>query len=71
MTGFKSKKEMAMSKIADLAYDIETLYIDGLSAKQIAKELGCPLSMVEDWIKEMRVADLPQEEYDPFQTVNS
>ena len=71
MTGFKSKKEMAMSKMADLSYDIETLYIEGLSAKRIAKELGCPLNIVEDWIKEMSVADLPQEEYDPFQTLNS
>ena len=29
-----------MSKVADLAYDIECLYIDGMSAKKIAKELG-------------------------------
>jgi len=71
MTGFKSKKEMAMSKIADLAYEIECLYIDGLSAKRIAKELGCPLKLVEDWIKSNSVADMPQEDYDPFQTVNS
>jgi hypothetical protein len=73
MTGFKSKKEMAMSKIADLAYDIESLYIDGLSANQIAKELNCPLSMVTDWIEEMSVADIQQdpEELSPFGTVNS
>lgn len=56
-----------MSKIAELAYDIEQLYIEGRNAKQIAKELGCPLRIVEDWIKEMGVADLPQEEiYSPY-----
>lgn len=56
-----------MSKMSELTYDIETLYIDGLSAKQIAKELKCPLGMVEQWIKEQSVADLPQdEEYSPY-----
>lgn len=61
-----------MSKMAELSYDIEQLYIEGLSAKQIARELGCPKSIVEDWIREQSVADLPQEEaYDPFGTVNS
>lgn len=61
-----------MSGIKDLAYDIEQLYIEGLSARQIARELGCPKSIVEDWIREQSVADLPQEEdYDPFLTVNS
>lgn len=60
-----------MSKIADLAYDIEQLYIEGRGAKQIAKELGCPLRLVEGWIKEMGVADMPQEDYNPFDTINS
>lgn len=60
-----------MSKVADLAYDIEQLYIEGYSAKRIAKELGCPLKLVEDWIKNIGVADLPQEDYSPFDTVNS
>lgn len=61
-----------MIKMAELSYDIEQLYIEGLSAKQIARELGCPKNIVEDWIREQSVADLPQEEdYDPFGTVNS
>ena len=57
-----------MSKIAELAYDIEQLYIEGLSAGAIARELDCPLSIVNDWIKEQSVADLPQEDeiYSPF-----
>jgi hypothetical protein len=55
----------------DLAYDIEQLYIEGLSAKSIAMTLGCPIELVLGALKEMNVADSPQEEYDPFQTVNS
>ena len=46
-----------MSKVADLAYDIEQLYIDGLSAKQIANELSCPIEMVLGAISEMGVED--------------
>ena len=46
-----------MSKVAELAYDIEQLYIDGLSAKQIAAELGCPVEMVLTAIAEMGVND--------------
>ena len=57
-----------MSKVAELAYDIEQLYIEGLSAKKIALALDCPLTIVEDWIREYGVADLPQEEeiYSPY-----
>ena len=61
MSGFKSKKEMAMSKVAELAYEIEQLYIDGLSAKQISRELDCPLGIVLGWIEGNSVADQPQE----------
>ena len=60
-----------MSKMAELAWDIEQLYIEGLSAKKIAKELGCPVSLVEDWIKNAGVADAPQEDMSPFDTINS
>jgi hypothetical protein len=47
-----------MSKVAELAYDIEQLYIDGLSAKQIAAELDCPFEMVLGAIAEMGVEDV-------------
>jgi len=60
-----------MSKMDDLIYDIEQLYIEGRSAKQIAQELNCPIKMVNDWIKHIGVADMPQEDYDPYQTMNS
>ena len=60
-----------MSKVAELMYDIEQLYIDGLSAKAIATELGCPIEMVLGALEEMGVADAPQEEFDPYETINS
>ena len=39
-----------MSKMADLSYDIEQLFIDGLTAKQIAEQLDCPIEIVQGWI---------------------
>ena len=60
-----------MSGIKELAWDIEQLYIDGLSAAQIAEQLDCPLGVVKGWIEGNGVADMPQEEFDPFETINS
>jgi DNA-directed RNA polymerase specialized sigma24 family protein len=39
-----------MSAMSELAYDIEQLYIDGLSVREIAEELGCPVGIVTEWI---------------------
>jgi DNA-directed RNA polymerase specialized sigma24 family protein len=57
-----------MSKVAELAYDIEQLYIEGFHPTRIARTLGCPLSMVYDWLEEQNVAESPQEEeiYSPY-----
>jgi hypothetical protein len=60
-----------MSKVAELAYDIEQLYIDGMSAKNIARILDCPIELVLTALQEMGVddvADTPQEEeiYSPY-----
>jgi DNA-directed RNA polymerase specialized sigma24 family protein len=58
-----------MSKIAELAYDIEQLYIDGLSAAGIAAQLNCPIGVVKGWIEGNSVADTQQEEdeiYSPY-----
>jgi hypothetical protein len=56
-----------MSKVAELAYDIEQLYIEGMSAKQIALTLECPIEIVLGCLEEMGVADSPQEEvYSPY-----
>lgn len=61
-----------MSKMAELYYDIEQMYIDGVSAKRIAVLLECPIEIVYEVLEDMGVADSPQEEdYDPFLTVNS
>jgi hypothetical protein len=40
-----------MSKIAELAYDIEQLFIEGLHPTKIAKQLEIPLPAVYDWIE--------------------
>jgi len=60
-----------MSKLAELAYDIEQLYIEGFAPRSISVQLGCPLSMVYDWLEscslEADVAEKPQEEiYSPY-----
>jgi hypothetical protein len=59
-----------MSKMAELSYDIEQLYIEGHSAKVIAIMLDCPIEIVLGQLEEMGVAD-SSEEYDPFNTLNS
>lgn len=60
-----------MSKLAELSYDIEQLYIDGMSARMIAVTLDCPIEMVLTALQEMNVEDVaetPQEEevYSPY-----
>ena len=60
-----------MSGIKDLAYDIESLYIEGLSAKAIAAELNCPIEQVLGFLESIGVADSPQEVYSPYDTFNS
>ena len=60
-----------MSKMAELAYEIEQLYIEGFSARSIAVELKCPIEVVYGWIESNSVADTPQEDLSPFETINS
>jgi DNA-directed RNA polymerase specialized sigma24 family protein len=57
-----------MSKMADLAYDIETLFIDGDSPQAIAEQLGIPLSMVKSTLQSfgVDVRDLEEEVYSPY-----
>lgn len=57
-----------MSKMSELSYDIEQLYIDGMSAKVIAATLECPIEIVLGCLEDMGVADAPQEEeiYSPY-----
>jgi len=59
-----------MSKMADLAYDVEQLYIEGHSAKMIADLLVCPVEQVLGYLQDMGVQDAP-EDYSPFVSMNS
>jgi len=60
-----------MSKMAELSYNIEQLYIEGFSARSIAVELKCPIEIVYGWIESNSVAENPQEEMSPYETFNS
>lgn len=51
-----------MSKMSELSYNIEQLYIEGYSAKSIAVMLECPIDIVYGWIESNSVADLPHGE---------
>ncbi len=60
-----------MSKVAELMYDIQELYIEGHSAKVIASILDCPIETVLAALEDMGVADVvekPQEDeiYSPY-----
>jgi hypothetical protein len=48
--------------MAELAYDIEQLYIEGFSPKAIAVQLECPLTVVYDWLESNSVSE---EKIDP------
>lgn len=39
-----------MSRLAELAYDIEQLYIEGHTPRMIAMILECPIEIVYDWL---------------------
>lgn len=59
-----------MSKMSELAYDIEQLYIEGFRPHSIAAQLSCPLEIVYDWIESNSLSE-GQESTDPYDTVNS
>jgi hypothetical protein len=58
-----------MSKVAELAYDIQELYIEGLGAKRIAQQLDIPMDEVLTVIESFGCLD--NDQFDPFGTVNS
>ncbi len=73
-----------MSKIAELAYDIQELYIEGHNPRMIAVMLECPIEMVYDWIEDQSLTvdeedtsiEFPDaypfaDELSPFATSNS
>jgi len=60
-----------MSKIKDMMYDIEQMYIEGFNAKSIAVQLSIPYEEVLKVLESWSVADLPQEAMSPYDTINS
>lgn len=75
-----------MSKMAELdmvSYDIEQLYIEGMTEKNIAKTLDISVEMVYAWMELNGMAEAEQgqrvfdhmvqgiQEFSPFETVNS
>jgi len=60
-----------MSKMKDLMYDIQEMYIDGMSAKGIANVLDLPIDQVLAVLESFGVADQPHQEFDPWNTINS
>jgi len=60
-----------MSKMAELDYEIQELYIEGHSPKAISAMLGCAIDMVYNWLESNNVEESPQEDFNPFDTVNS
>jgi hypothetical protein len=50
-----------MSKMSDLSYDIEQLYIEGYSPKSIAVQLEIPIDMVYSWLESNGVAEAQQQ----------
>jgi hypothetical protein len=56
-----------MGAVKDLYYDIETLFIEGLTAKAIALELKVPLEYVNDVLADFGVEpeDFEEETIDP------
>jgi transposase len=52
-----------MTKLKDVAYDIEQLYIDGFSPTRIAKILDIELSLVYDWLDEQQVTGSEEDHY--------
>jgi hypothetical protein len=61
-----------MSKMAELDYDIQEMFIDGHNARSIAKILDCPIDMVlatlETFGVQEKVEHIPEldEIYSPY-----
>jgi hypothetical protein len=65
-----TKQGPAMSKMSELAMDIEYLLKEGMSFVQIAQALEIPVNFVVEAADLVTVAETPQD-CDPFATINS
>ena len=55
-----------MSKIKDMVYDIQEMYIEGYNAKSIAVQLEVPYEEVLKVLDGWCVNDIPEEEFSPY-----
>ena len=46
-----------MSKVSDLSYDIEQLFIEGYSPRTISVILECPVEVVFQWIEQQNLTE--------------
>jgi len=60
-----------MSKTTELDYDIQELIIEGLSEKNIAQTLNCPIEVVYNWLRLNGMSVDLEEEFSPYRTRNS
>lgn len=63
-----------MSKVKDLSYDIQEMFIDGADAKHISFMLKVPLDQVQAVLNSFGVSDediVADEPYSPHVTMNS
>jgi hypothetical protein len=54
--------------MAELDWQIENLACEGMGAKAIANELGCPIEIVMGKLVDMGVVEMPQDKeiYSPY-----
>jgi hypothetical protein len=57
-----------MAELDLVSYDIEQLFLDGLTEKNIAKTLDIPVEYVYAW---MQMNGISEEEFSPNATINS
>lgn len=55
-----------MSKMAELAYDIEQLYIEGFRPVTIAGLLDCPVDLVTDWFDTNKISQVEAEKENEY-----
>jgi hypothetical protein len=64
-----------MGAVKDLFYDIESLFIEGKTAREISKELDVPLDQVEDVLDSFGVEpedmDVDAEDWDELEAFDA
>lgn len=57
-----------MSRMNELAYDIEQLFIEGHSPRMIAVILECPVEIIYEWLEQENINEEVEDEeiYSPY-----